>query len=101
MILKLQIYSLIFSFVFGIVFFFVLELFRDFIYKKKYLVRIINSIIISLVNALIYFGILRKINYGIIHYYFFLMILLGYCLTKYIYAKVFVKRKWMCYNYGE
>ena len=93
MILKLQIYSLIFSFVFGIVFFFALELFRDFIYNKKIIFRIINSIIISLVNALIYFGILRKINYGIIHYYFFLMILLGYCISKYIYVKVFVKRK--------
>ena len=85
MILKLQIYSLIFSFVFGIVFFFVLELFRDFIYNKKIVFRIIN--------ALIYFGILRKINYGIIHYYFFLMILLGYCISKYIYVKIFVKRK--------
>jgi len=92
MILKIQIYSLLFSFSFGILIYFILELIHNFIYNKKIVFRIIFSLIFALVISVIYFGCLLKINNGILHEYFFLMMLLGYTVAKFVYVKLFVKK---------
>lgn len=92
MILKVQIISLIFSFVFGIFIYLILELFNKYIYNKKICIKIIFSLLYSLIFSLLYFFILLNINNGILHSYFFFMIIIGYLLTKYVYIKLFVKR---------
>lgn len=92
MILKVQIISLIFSFVFGIFIYLILELFNKYIYNKKICIKIIFSLLCSLIFSLLYFFILLNINNGILHSYFFFMIIIGYLLTKYVYIKLFVKR---------
>lgn len=96
--LKSQIYSLFFSFVFGIFFYLFLELCGNYLYSKKIVVRYIFSLLFSLFFSLLYFMILLRINNGILHMYFFLTILLGYVISKYIY-RLFVKKDWLCYNY--
>jgi len=93
MILKIQLISFIFSFFYGICFYLLLELNYKFIFTSKLAYRIIVSILFVTSMSLVYFIGLLKINNGILHFYFFLMILLGYTFANFVRKKVFVKRK--------
>ena len=93
MILKTQIISIIYSFFFGVIFFFLLELNQIFFYKGKIVYRIIISFLFIILMSLIYFFGLIKINNGIIHFYFYLSIFTGYLLSFVIYKKFNCKKK--------
>lgn len=87
--LKVQIISLLFSFIFGIVFSVFTNINYRFLYCKNKTFQIIITMIYVIDAALCYFLILKKINNGIIHSYFFLAIALGFFfgflnLSKYI-----------------
>ena len=97
MILRIQIFSLLYSFFYGIVFYILLEINHKILYNGKLFYRIIISFLFVIFASLLYFIILMKINYGYIHFYFFLCIILGYILCKVVYKKI-VKKSWMCYN---
>ena len=75
--LEIQIQVLVYSLMYGMFFSLVMNLcYRYIFYTKTYYKVIINFLfIINMV--LIYFIILRKINNGIFHSYFLLMIILG------------------------
>lgn len=92
MILKIQIYSLIYSFFFGFVIYLFLELVNKFIYNNKITLRIICSLLFSLVMSIIYFYVLLLINNGILHIYFLILLFAGYVLCRYLYNKLFVKK---------
>lgn len=89
--LKLQIISLVFSFVYGILIYFLLELFDKIIFNNKIYVKLIFSLFFSLFVSVIYFIIMLYINNAILHYYFFIMIVLGYLFMRFVYIKLFVK----------
>ena len=91
MSLNIQIYSFIFSFVFGIFFYIVLGLFSKFIYSKKLFIKVISSLAFSIGLSLLYFYVLLKINNGYLHLYFFLLILLGYFVSHSLSVK-FLKK---------
>ncbi len=75
--IDIQIKSIIFSFIFGLFFTFLLK----FIYKlqnnKSLIIKVLTNLLFAIDSALIYFIIMKKINSGIIHQYFILSILLG------------------------
>ena len=77
MILKVQVISLIISFLYGILFY--LTTYRYKYYRKIYLIVFLDT--------LIYFYTLIKVNNGIIHIYMLLMIILGYILIRKILNK--------------
>ena len=91
MILKVQIISLVVSFCYGIFFYLLLELNSRFLYSSHIVVRIIVSFLFVMFHTLLYFLILMRINYGYIHFYFFLCIILGYILCKVVYKKIVKK----------
>ena len=91
MVLKIQVISLIVSFCYGIFFYITLELSSKILYMSNLLVRVMATLLFVLFHTLLYFLLLMKINYGYIHIYFFLSILLGYVMCKVIYKR-FVKR---------
>ena len=91
MVLSVQIISLIVSFCYGFFFCFILELSSKFIYSRNLIIRIFYSFLFILLNSLFYFLILIKINYGYVHVYFFICMLVGYLLCKVVYKKI-VKR---------
>ncbi len=91
MVLKVQIISLVVSFCYGIFFYLLLELNSRFLYSSHIVVRIIVSFLFVMFHTLLYFLILMKINYGYIHFYFFLCIILGYILCKVVYKKIVKK----------
>ena len=83
---KLQIISFIFSFVFGM-FFYGTSLLNYKLIKKcskfmKYFVSVVYVIDISLLYVLFMY----KINYGVIHIYFIIVLFLGFYLAS-IYSK--------------
>ena len=92
MILKIQIFSLLYSFIYGIIFYILLEVNQKFLYEVKIVYRIIISFLFVIFISLLYFLILIKINNGILHLYFFLTMFTGYLLSFVIYKKLIVKK---------
>ena len=92
MILRIQIYSLLFSFFYGIFVFFLLELNYKLLYTGK--IALINYYILFVVMfiSLLYFYGLLKINNGIIHIYFLIVMFTGYMLSFVIYRKIRCKK---------
>ncbi len=76
--LKIQIISLAFSFFFGILFSFLVNINYKFLFSKKLGFQIIVTGVFVIDAFLFYFLILQKINHGILHPYFYLMIALGF-----------------------
>lgn len=96
--LSSQIITIIFSFIYGIIFYILLEINYKYIYYGNKIYRIIVNFLFVTCNTLLYFIILKKINYGIVHIYFLLCILTGYFLSNFVLKKLIVKRKKQCYN---
>jgi hypothetical protein len=86
--LKIQIISLIFSFLYGI---FLYIMFRI-IYKCIFLLRkryqIIFNFIYCIVFSLLYFFLLLFINNGTLHIYFLLLIIFGFLLSYQLLKKI-------------
>ena len=93
MILEKQILSILYSFVFGIVFFIFLEINFKLLYSGKILYRIIISFLFVIFFSLLYFLGLLKINNGIMHIYFYICLFTGYLLSFVIYNKMNCKKK--------
>lgn len=91
--INIQIYSLLFSFLYGIIFYILLEINYNILFEGKIIYRIIISFLFVIVLSLVYFLILLKINNGVLHLYFFLLMFTGYLLSFVIYKKLIVKRK--------
>ena len=92
MILRIQIYSLLFSFFYGILVFFLLELNYKLLYTGKMLYKIIISFLFVMFISLLCFYGLLKINNGIIHIYFLIVMFTGYMLSFVIYRKIRCKK---------
>ena len=91
--LNIQIKSIVFSFLYGIIFSILTNLNYKFIFYTKKVFRIIINILFVLDNVVIYFIILRLINDGIIHYYFIVSLVLGYLSVNKMSHKLLFKRK--------
>ena len=76
--LNIQIYSIIFSLLFGVIFYFLLDNFNKIKFGKNYIFKIIASLLFVFIIAFLYFIGLLYINNGYVHIYFLLSILVGY-----------------------
>lgn len=86
--LDIQIKSIIFSFIYGAFFSFLLNLNYKFIYYSKGILKILINAFFILDNVFLYFIILRFINNGIVHFYFLLSMFLGYLSVNKMASKV-------------
>ena len=82
--LSIQIESFSFSFLYGILYYLFLKRLLIFMNGVNNIQKILYSIVFTLLESILYFLILIKINNGIIHVYFILMIFCGYFLCKFI-----------------
>jgi len=87
--LNIQIYSFISSFLFGCLFYILLDLFYKFVEKMKIILKIIISFIFIMLMASLYFVLMLFINNGVIHIYFLFMILVGYIFVNFISLRLF------------
>ena len=86
--LKIQVFSLLFSFFYGILFSFCVNLNYQYLFFKKKIFRILMTFLFLLDMALLYFLILKFINDGIIHIYFYLMLCVGFYISFPIMKKI-------------
>lgn len=93
--LALQIKALLFSFLFGFFFAICVIISQKFILSRKKLIRISFTFLFIIVNILIYFIGIKKIDDAFLHPYFILMILTGFIAEIFI-QKIIVKivSKW-------
>ena len=75
---KVQIIVLLFSYLYGIMFYILSHLNNLFIHKKNKIYRSITSIVFIYNIVLIYIIAIFKINNGSFHIYFLIMIILGF-----------------------
>lgn len=87
MSLKIQIYSVLYSFLFGIYFSYILKLFKKYIYNDNIIIKIVSNLVIVIINSFIYFIGINKINNGILHPYTFITLILGFYFIDIIYKK--------------
>ena len=73
MTLKIQILSILFSFLYGNILFWLLELNYKLLYEGKVFYRIAISFLFVMIMSLIYFICMVRINNGILHIYFLLL----------------------------
>ena len=85
--LSIQIYSLIYSLIYGGVFYLLLDLFNKFTSMKKVYLKVILSWLFITVIALLYFFGLLYINNGVLHIYFLLSIVCGYIIVYLIHKR--------------
>lgn len=78
MTLKIQIICFIFSFLYGVVISFLVNLNYDVLFNKKLVLKILADFFFFVDLALLYFIILRFINQGILHIYFLILLLVGF-----------------------
>ncbi len=76
--LTTQIYTFLFSCLYGLLFFGIIDIIKNHIIKYRLFIQVFFSLVFSLAMALLYFYILVKINDGIIHIYYLLAFLIGY-----------------------
>lgn len=91
--LDIQVYSLLFSFSFGIILNFLLDMFNKFNNKNKIVLKIILSFVFVMLLSIAYFIGLLYINNGYLHTYFFVMIMVGYLFVYLIKSFWFTHKK--------
>lgn len=80
MTLRIQIETIIFSFLLGFLTFFLWKIFYKLIYSKKKILKIISSFIFVEILTLFYIKGLFEINNFNLHYYSYFFLLLGFLL---------------------
>lgn len=78
MSLSEQFLSIGFSFIYGVALSFLYNFNYNLLFNKEKVFKIVFNILFVLDLVLIYFLIIKKINGGIIHPYFYLLIILGF-----------------------
>lgn len=86
--LETQIKLVVFSLVFGIFFALMIDINHKYLYESKRYFKIIFTFLFILINTILYFLVLKKINEGIIHIYSIICIILGFFIEHFIKNKV-------------
>ena len=80
MSLELQIQSIAFSIFFGLFTSLTFNLLYPFLFKTKKVLKVIITLIYVLLNVSLYFYFLFLINYGNIHNYFLISLIIGFLI---------------------
>mgnify|MGYP000088622769 FL=1 len=76
--LSIQLQALTVSFVYGILFSYLIKIQYRYLFESKLYYKILITTLFIFDNCLLYFLILRMINNAMFHIYFLLLIILGY-----------------------
>ena len=85
--LSIQLKVLTVSFVYGILFSYLIKIQYKFLFDSKLFYKILITLLFIFDNCLLYFLILRTINNGIFHIYFLLVLVLGFIFGNYLINK--------------
>lgn len=76
--LKTQIFSIVFSFLYGVFFYIIVFLNSVILFNINKCVQICGTFLFMFDISLLYFLCIKIINNGVLHFYFFLCFLLGW-----------------------
>ena len=85
--LSIQLQVLTVSFVYGIMFSYLLKIQYKFLFQSKLFYKILITLLFVFDSCLLYFLILRLINDGIFHIYFLFSLIIGYLLGYYLISR--------------
>lgn len=85
--LSIQLQVLTVSFVYGILFSYLLKIQYKFLFDSKFLYKLFITLLFIFDNCLLYFLILRTINNGVFHIYFLFSLIIGYLFGYYLVNK--------------
>lgn len=85
--LSIQLQVLTVSFVYGILFSYLLKIQYKFLFNSKLFYKILITLLFVFDNCLLYFLILRMIDDGIFHIYFLFLLIIGYLFGNYLIYK--------------
>lgn len=85
--LKIQCIALSFSFLYGIIFYFLVKMNKKMLFNKNLVIKVESNFLFMLDVSLCYFLILKFINNGVLHIYFLFMFLFGYGLIYFFLNK--------------
>lgn len=91
--LNIQLYSFICSFLYGVVFYFFLNIFNKIVIKMNVIFRFVLSFVYIILMSSLYFIMLLFVNNGVVHIYFLLLILVGYMIAYLFSVKLFTHLK--------
>lgn len=96
--LKIQVISMIVSLIYGYIFSCLVNINYKFLFSKVLWFKIIMNIIFIIDCGLLYFIIIKHINNGYIHYYLYIMIILGFSFG---FFKTKFLREWIVNIYNN
>jgi len=82
--LSVQLQVLTVSFVYGILFSYLIKFQYKFLFNSKLFYKILITLLFVFDNCLLYFLILKRINNGVFHIYFLFMLVIGYLFGYYL-----------------
>lgn len=88
MSLIIQIQTIAYTFLFGIVFALLFNLLYKVLFTKKKFISLITNFLFLFVTSTTYFYLLFKVNSGIIHIYLLFIFLLGFFLYNHLFKKI-------------
>ncbi len=88
---NIQLLSILISFIFGIIFYFITYMNFKLIKNMKVLFQHIITFVYVIDMTIIYILIIYKFNKGYFHLYFITMVLLGFCLAYLLNNKILSK----------
>lgn len=89
--LSSQLISFLFSFLYGVLFGVFIKINYSILFNVNKLIKIIGTFFFMVDMSLFYFIVLKFINNGFIHIYFFILFLMGWLLFSFLLDK-YVKR---------
>lgn len=88
MSLETQMMTLLFSYLFGFFYMLSYDFGKKYLYHKYLFVRFLSNFVFTFGMALLYYFILLKVNYGTLHFYELIAILLGFISAFGLFTKV-------------
>ena len=88
-----QVISFLVSFIYGIVFYLFARFNKGMLSNKNNLIKFLITLVFVLDMVILYIYMMYKINFGMIHPYFVIVVLIGYVVMMLLYDKcvVFIK----------
>ncbi len=90
--LNMQIKSILFSFIYGILISFLFNINYFLLLNRKKIIKIFSSIFFVFDFSLLYFYVLEYINFGYIHFYLILFFICGFAIFYIPFKKKFRKK---------
>lgn len=90
--IKIQLLVILFSFIYGIFYYYITYLNKIIIFKKPLIIQMFITFLLVFNSVLLYMIILFKINSAQYHIYFLLCVISGYILGDFL-SKKYVKDK--------